>query len=70
MVGTRPSESDRIDRECFKRLHLTFHGGRWLFRRYKMKSMAILGYHMGTFIFNDRRLVENETQQMDEETLS
>lgn len=30
IVGTRPSDTDRIGEENLKRLHLIFRGGRWL----------------------------------------
>lgn len=43
IVGTRPSEDDRIDKEYFKRLQV-YYRGRWLYRRSKMKSSHAPGY--------------------------
>lgn len=63
LVGTRPTEGDKIDRKCFKRLHLVYHGDKWLYRNSKLKTSHALGIWMVNYTYND----SEEPQNMDED---
>lgn len=41
IVGTRPTETDRIDHECFRRLHLVYHEERSLYALSILKSASL-----------------------------
>lgn len=44
VVESKPTDGDRIDKECFWRLHLGYHDNRWLYKKSKLKTSHAPGF--------------------------
>lgn len=52
-METRPSEGDRIDKDYCRRLHLIYHGDKWLHKKSKVKIAHAPDFWLVNYFYVD-----------------